>query len=95
MSSVREVQVQKARHGVDVGSSYLHRNACRDFVHSIAESKRLSSISKANFFSLRSMRNGRSNFVMAEQNCLCSDKLSKHFIDHISTSAHIYTHAHT
>ena len=45
----------EARHGVDVGSSYLHRNACRDFVHSIAESKRhtlLSSISKANFFSL-------------------------------------------
>ena len=38
----------EARHGVDVGSSYLHRNACRDFVHSIAESKRhtlLSSIS--------------------------------------------------
>ncbi len=45
----------EARHGVNLGSSYLHENAGKEFVHYIAESNRqdlLSSISNAKFFSL-------------------------------------------
>ena len=45
----------EARHGVNLGSSYLHENAGKEFVHYIAESRKrdlLSDISKAKFFSL-------------------------------------------
>ena len=45
----------EARHGVNLGSSYLHENAGKEFVHYIAESRRqdlLSTLSKAKFFSL-------------------------------------------
>ena len=45
----------EARHGVNLGSSYLHENAGKEFVHYIAESGRqdmLSKIAKAKFFSL-------------------------------------------
>ena len=45
----------EARHGVHLGSSYLHENAGKEFVHHIAESRRqdlLSTISEAKFFSL-------------------------------------------
>ena len=45
----------EAQHGVDLGSSYLHENAGKEFVHFIAESRRqdlLQALSKAKFFSL-------------------------------------------
>lgn len=45
----------EAQHGVNLGSSYLHENAGKEFVHYIAESARqdmLSKIAKAKFFSL-------------------------------------------
>ncbi len=45
----------EARHGVNLGSSYLHENASKEFVHYNAESKRqklLSTISDAKFSSL-------------------------------------------
>ena len=44
----------EARHGVNLGSSYLHENAGKEFAHYIAESRRqdlLSTITKAKFFS--------------------------------------------
>ncbi len=45
----------EARRRVDLGSSYMHENDGKEFVHYIAESRKqdlLSSISKAKFFSL-------------------------------------------
>ena len=45
----------EARHGVDLGRSYLHENAGKEFVHFIAESKRkdlLSVVSSAKYFPL-------------------------------------------
>ena len=44
----------EARHGVNLGSSYLHEDAGKEFAHYIAESRRqdlLSTITKAKFFS--------------------------------------------
>ena len=44
----------EARHGVHLGSSYLHRNAAKEFVHYITESRKqdlLSAISESKFFS--------------------------------------------
>lgn len=45
----------EARHGVQVGTSYLNENAGKDFMHYIAEAKRqdlLQKLTKAKFFSL-------------------------------------------
>jgi len=45
----------EARHGVNLGNSYLNENAGKEFVHYIAESKRQDlslTLSKAPFFSL-------------------------------------------
>ena len=45
----------EARHGVNLGNSYLHKNAGKEFVHYMAESRRQDlslTLSKAKFFSL-------------------------------------------
>lgn len=54
-SKYPSICVLEKRHGVDIGQSYLNANACKDFVHCIADIENedlISAVAQAKFFSL-------------------------------------------